>query len=369
MTSTSCPRCDKRDKKKLVLIMRNQKQSSCDALVNPELYPGEWFWGFRPLTQMLGAERVKIIYVNKSGRGIWFARWSTLTSRLFGGLRVNLHIFSQLWSLRQELDAVFISENVAFFTAILFKMFFLTSIRIYPVVLGWVEFKFSFMPKWMYQLWIYLFLQCDGIACPGYEEANALESIGIERVRHLSVGVDPEFWNYHRSEIGEYIFTVGADPCRDYSTLVQAAGELPLLICAPEKAVSHLDLRDNITVVTGTLLHVRDWIKNARLVVFTLKDVLRPSAQVSMLQCMSMGKAVIITKTKGTWSRHLVDGENCVFVPPNDAFKLQSTIRKLYYDMDSLKRIGKCARETTRKHYTDKSFAESIAEITNVSRE
>jgi len=351
-----------RHARRLLLIMRDQGVHPSQILSNPAMHPGERLWGYRPLCELLGLHRVDIQYV---GRGESFGLVPKLTThlaaRVLGDMRIRLDLLRKLHAGRAELEAVLVTDNSAIFTTLLTRHSIAVSYRVYPLLLGWVEFKFPQMPAWKRRIWLSLLREADGVLALGIEEAEQLRRLGLENVRFLHLGVDTEFWSPGNGARGDFVFSVGADPCRDYETLVEAVQDLPTVLCAPPWLVRGLRLRDNIKLVQGDQLDVRRWLRQARIVVIPIKDVLRPSGQSCILQAMSTGKAVITTRTRGRWSELLVNDENCILVPPCDVDTLRVAIMNLYDDERRIMTVGQRARQTVLEHFSVKHFAHSIA--------
>jgi glycosyltransferase involved in cell wall biosynthesis len=347
--------------------MRDQRISPSKVLSNPSLYPGERLWGYQPLCELLGTNGVDVYYA-ATGKSVGLIRklLRHLAAKLFGDMTIRISLLRRLYAERRDVEAVFITDNSAVFTLLLMRYLPGFSFRVYPLLLGWVEFKFSQMSAWQRRVWLSLLQRANGVLALGIEEAEELRRLGLDNVRFLDFGVDTEFWSPGESLLDDYVFSVGADLCRDYETFVDAAEDLPAIICAPARSMRGLKLRENITRVEGSQLDVRHWFRQARIVVIPIHDTLRPSGQVCIVQAMATGKAVITTRTRGRWSDLLVDGENCILVPPNDLNALRGGIMDLYGDEVRISKIGRRARQTVLEHFTVDHFARSIALNTEV---
>jgi glycosyltransferase involved in cell wall biosynthesis len=94
---------------------------------------------------------------------------------------------------------------------------------------------------------------------------------------------------------------------RDYTTLIAAACDLD--VDARIGAASHWarhnafgassDLPDNITVSAYNYQQLRDLYASARFVVVPLRDVENQAGITTILEAMAMGKAVVVTRTRG----------------------------------------------------------------------
>ena len=109
--------------------------------------------------------------------------------------------------------------------------------------------------------------------------------------------------------------------------LAAAPGAHPTWIVTRRK-VNVPEGANHVRIATGDFFgsdsmsdqQVRDVYNKACAIVVPLKDVWQPSGYSVTLQAMSCGRPVILTKTRGLWSPNmLVDGENCLLVPPGGA--------------------------------------------------
>jgi len=353
---------------KYLLIMRHQNIQPEDMLTayHTGEYPGEYLWGYGQLCDMHGQERVGIIYTGGSGSNHLFSRRvSSLSARLFGDMKVLPSLALQLWKQRREIEAVFVTANSAIMTTVLLKVLG-CGFRVYPLLLGWLDVNFSQMNRLKRRIWISLLRHVDSIMALGVEESHALRQLGLDNVQHLPFGVDTEFWKPVSVTEKNYIFSIGADPNRDFATLLSANLDIPTIICAPSERFNHLILPNYVTVVKGSYLDVRNWFHEAKLVVIPIVDAIRPSGQVCILEAMATGKAVITTRTRGSWTDKLIDGENCILVPPHDPDALRDAIQRVYTDAHLLEMLGKNARKTVLAHFTTRHYTAAVVKITRI---
>jgi glycosyltransferase involved in cell wall biosynthesis len=114
-----------------------------------------------------------------------------------------------------------------------------------------------------------------------------------------------------------------------------------------EQAITDADLR-----------HI---YRRAACVVIPLADKdSSPVGQSVCLQAMSCGKPVVMTKTRATWSDALRDGENIIFVPPNDPDALAQAANRLLADPSLRARMGDAGRDTVLRHFQIRSFSSDV---------
>jgi glycosyltransferase involved in cell wall biosynthesis len=349
----------------LLLIMRDQYVDASEVLNNYDIYPGERLWGYRPLVALLGKRRVGVHYVKMKSSGILRQIVSSLIIKTMGDMRVLPSLALRLWKEQKSTEAVLIMANNAMFTALVLRLLGLTY-RAYPLLLGWPEFKFPEMSYLKRMIWVSLLRSSDAVLCLGINETKELHNVGLSNARFLEFGVDTDFWKPNGSTTKDYVFSVGADPNRDFETFLTATIDFPTVLCARTEKIQHLKLREKVTVVQGSQIDVLGWFQESKLVVIPIKDTIRPSGQNCILQAMASGKAVITTRTRGIWTDKLHDWENCVFVPPSDHKAMRQAIHDLYYNPAQAAAIGKCARETVLKHFTLDHFTRAITKITGM---
>jgi glycosyltransferase involved in cell wall biosynthesis len=196
-------------------------------------------------------------------------------------------------------------------------------------------------------------------------ELAAWLGVPAERVRVLPFGIDADFWRDTgaRPRGAGAILSVGSDPGRDYTTLLAAAGDLPLHIVTSLPV--DLSRHPRVMKTTAhTATELRDLYSAARCTVIALRDRGQPSGQSAALQAMACGQAVVLTRTRGWWGEtHLIDGENCVVVRPGDVDGLARAIRRLWDDPAACARIGRAARATAVAHFSERRMAAELAAL------
>jgi len=352
---------------KLLLIMRSQSIQPRDVLTAPYKYPGEYLWGYRPLCNLLGNKHVDVIYTagGRPSKNILFRVSSAIVTKFLGDMKIVPSLAFRLWRQRLETEAVFITANIAVFTTLILKLLG-CGFRVYPLLLGWPEFKFTQMDRVKYRLWMFLLQKADGVLALGIEESNVLIRQGLRNVQNLTFGVDTDFWAPSNGRKKDFIFSIGADPSRDFKTLLAANVEIPIVLCAPSERVKCLSIPKNVSVVQGSYSDVRKWFHEAKIVVIPIMDTIRPSGQVSILEAMATGTAVITTRTRGRWTDKLIDGENCVLVSPGDPNELRQAIWKVYNDSALAAMIGEKARKTVVEHFTISHYVRSLIAATGM---
>jgi glycosyltransferase involved in cell wall biosynthesis len=141
---------------------------------------------------------------------------------------------------------------------------------------------------------------------------------------------------------GDYVLSAGRTE-RDYSTLVQAMEglHLNLIIVADKNSLRSIKQSSSVKIILD--LPYEEYIKllkKAKIVVIPLNPVVKSTGQVVMLEAMSFGKPVIITRTTGSLD-YIRDGENGLLVNPEDVQDLRYKIIWLLKNPEKADEIGR----------------------------
>jgi glycosyltransferase involved in cell wall biosynthesis len=192
-----------------------------------------------------------------------------------------------------------------------------------------------------------------------------------EKLHLLPQPVDELFWRPSPTVATNLICSVGSTG-RDYETLFSAITglDVPLRI-----AVGRGDLRDpglegrlkgrlpsNATIQHLHPAELRDLYASARFVVMPLEDVESDAGVTALTEAMAMGKAVIVTRTRGQIDV-IEDGEQGIYVPPGDPRALRRAIDYLLAHPEEADRMGRAGRALVEEHHTLNEYVERLAAI------
>ncbi len=142
-----------------------------------------------------------------------------------------------------------------------------------------------------------------------------------------------------------FVFAMGTAN-RDYALLfqvVQALGHRTIVV-AGRHAVEGLQRPANVTVLHGLPLEECHRLsQQARVNVIPVDDSNTASGQVTLLETMMYGKAVVATRCTGTVD-YIADGVTALMVPPHDAPAMTRAIDHLWNDAQARQRLGQAAR-------------------------
>ena len=199
-----------------------------------------------------------------------------------------------------------------------------------------------------------------------YGEADRLNSIKYfkldqEKTFTIKFGVDTDFWipNEKNNFKSNYIFSIGQDPSRDFSTLLKVKTKRKIHI---HTNLLYSSNNKKLKITNGTYqkyknnysdLKIRKLYQDSFLIIVPLKNVFQPSGYSVTLQAMSCGKPVLLTKTKGLWAPSVfVSFKNCILVNPYNPQEIENAIKFLEDNEKIYKRISLNARKTAEKYFS-----------------
>jgi len=177
----------------------------------------------------------------------------------------------------------------------------------------------------------------------------------------VNFGVDTDFFKPLNIEQENYILSIGYK-FRDWRTLISAYSQIKtnviLIIVGPKKL--DFNLPKNIHIQSYVQINtLKELIGKAKFVVLPLTDLPYAHGQMTLLQSMAMGKAVIVTKVTST-DDYINDGEDALFVKLNDVEDMKNKIEFLLQNPDEVAKLGSNARKTIENKFTERHMAEGI---------
>jgi glycosyltransferase involved in cell wall biosynthesis len=188
-------------------------------------------------------------------------------------------------------------------------------------------------------------------------------------IAYLPFGVDTQFWSGEEpGRGGNYVFAIGNDPHRDWSTLAAAwSSNMPPLRIVTKRPVPPSEGRIDILVGDWNSRpiadqDIRDMYRESAFVVLPIRQTIQPSGQSACLQAMACGKAVILSRIAGLWDDEAIrDGETCLLVPPGNPAALAQAVRTLSENPELAARLGRNAREIVARRFTIERMGETMA--------
>jgi glycosyltransferase involved in cell wall biosynthesis len=180
-------------------------------------------------------------------------------------------------------------------------------------------------------------------------------SVPPERVVFSTFMVDTVFFDPLKAPVEQeqMICSAGLER-RDYATLMEAVDGLDVrvVVAAASPWSKQSDesrqfaLPSNVDVRRLGLSELRELYSRSRFVVMPLHEVEFQAGITTILEAMSMGKAVLCTRTPGQTDT-VVDGTTGRYVPPANAAALRNAIEVMLGDREFLRSAGQRAREWT----------------------
>jgi glycosyltransferase involved in cell wall biosynthesis len=193
--------------------------------------------------------------------------------------------------------------------------------------------------------------------------------------------VDQRFWTPGGSARTPTICAVGSE-ARDLPTLIEAVSGLPItlelaigsMVFTPTESASGRlpttlrgvggkPLPSNVVVHQGlSPLELRELYRRSRFAVVALRDVEFDAGATAITEAFAMGKAVIVSQTRGQVDlvRH---GREGLMVRPSDPRALREAIVRLMEDEDSATEMGRWGRAIAETRHGLDAYADRFAEI------
>jgi glycosyltransferase involved in cell wall biosynthesis len=154
---------------------------------------------------------------------------------------------------------------------------------------------------------------------------------------------------------------------RDYPTLLEAVKgiDVQVVVAAGSPWSKRSDttegqeIPDNVRVRRFSQHELRDLYTMSEFVVMPLFEVNFQAGVTAILEGMAMGKAIVCSKTAGQ-TDVIIDQENGLYVPPEDAEALHAAIKYLLEHPDEADRMGKNGRSLIENEMSLKKYVERL---------
>ena len=211
----------------------------------------------------------------------------------------------------------------------------------------------------------------------------AADRLGVPREKlYLALQpVDEQFWQPTDDPPENSIVSVGWE-ARDYSTLVEAVEGLDLdvelavgssVFASSGEGTGSTDevMRKifadgpppRVRIQTDLAqAELRRLYSRCRFVVVPLHDVDYDAGVTVLTEAMAMGKAVVVTRTRGQIDL-IRDGEEGIYVPPGDTPGLRKAITFLLENPEEAERMGRAGRTRAEERHSLDSYVARLAAI------
>ena len=241
------------------------------------------------------------------------------------------------------------------------RLSLLQDVRTVAVCFGLAEFLAG-LASWQRKLLVWVLQSLDAIVVYSEVEASDLRALGLENVAVVPFGVDDSFWSPTSGPPGNFIFSPGSDPRRDWETLIRACRH-PLVLATQNSSISPDALPSHVTVCSGSLSDMRTLYDHCRCVAVTLPESRRIAGEYTVLQAMAMAKPVIVTRTNGSSAAILRDQENCFMVSPGDVEELRAVLDEVWAGGEHIKQVARRGRATVLEYYNSRRYAADLSAV------
>jgi glycosyltransferase involved in cell wall biosynthesis len=203
----------------------------------------------------------------------------------------------------------------------------------------------------------------------------AIEHLGYapERVVLHPFMVDTAFWRPEQVEATPrprpLICAVGQE-LRDYPTLVAAVrgldADVVIAAASPwskrEDTSAGIDIPPNVTVRACDQFELRQLYADATLVVVPLQETDFQAGITTILEAMSMGRALVCTRTTGQTDT-IVEGASGRYVPIGDPGALRAAIQALLANPEETARLAAAGQRWAKEHADIDAYAADLAAL------
>jgi glycosyltransferase involved in cell wall biosynthesis len=190
------------------------------------------------------------------------------------------------------------------------------------------------------------------------------------RRKFVSFGTDPDLWKPRKAEEKPpFALSIGY-AFRDYETLIRAWSrlEIPLKIVGTE-STNRMGLRNVQLIPKVALPLLQELIGDAMFIVLPITNVRYSMGQMTLTQCMSMQKSIIVSRSYGV-ADYCEDGINCLTYECGNDSEIVAKVKMLSENPELAKKIASKARCDVLSKFNERDMAQAISGfIAEVSHE
>jgi glycosyltransferase involved in cell wall biosynthesis len=199
------------------------------------------------------------------------------------------------------------------------------------------------------------------------ELAHLELGIPATKLDYVPYYADAEFW-CPTGAVEERLVVAAGREHRDYATMAAACGGVKASVFVAAGSIhspaasSHDPVEWPATFEHGfaDFRKLRDLYARASVVVVPLVETDFQAGVTTVLEAMAMGKAVVVTATRGQ-SGVVHDGLTGITVPPGNAAELRDAVEYLLENPAERRRLGWAAREAVIDRYSVEAYAARLA--------
>jgi glycosyltransferase involved in cell wall biosynthesis len=193
--------------------------------------------------------------------------------------------------------------------------------------------------------------------------------LGIPRGKldYLPYYADTKFWSPMDVAEENLVVSAGREH-RDYATLAEACGGLPIKVFVAAGSIhspaatsrNPIEWPVNFEHGFADYRKLRDLYSRASVVVVPLVETDFQAGVTTVLEAMAMGKAVVVTSTRGQ-SDVVCDGLTGISVRPGNPVDLRNAVRYLLDSPGERRRLGWAARQAVIDGFSVEAYADCLA--------
>lgn len=198
------------------------------------------------------------------------------------------------------------------------------------------------------------------------EIARYGEWLGLERDRFRFVRLQRAAIPITEAEDVERPFVLAMGSARrDYATFLEAvrAARLPAVIVAARHALEGLEIPSHVDVRSGLSEDdCRRLAQRARVNVIPVVNEETASGQVTLLEALRMGRAVVATRSIGS-EDYVEHDQSGLLVEPRSAHELREAIERVWQDAALRARLGAAASRFAQEHCSDAAAGAALGRV------
>jgi glycosyltransferase involved in cell wall biosynthesis len=219
--------------------------------------------------------------------------------------------------------------------------------------------------------YMYILSAVDHFIAFGWAEATELRNLFTKPVSFIPFGVNTHFFhpNHPPLPTSVDILSIGADSQRDFPILLEFAKRNPhrsiQMIVSGTHANQLKNHPPNIKLAQALpISDVCSHIASARLIVLPVRENTYSGATTTLLQCMAMEKAVVVSRVGAIRDGYgFKDGVNLRFVEPSDISEMSRVINEMLAQDVQNAMMPKAARLHVQGHLNWQQFVESMNQV------
>ncbi|MFN0241294.1 MAG: glycosyltransferase [Planctomycetota bacterium] len=198
------------------------------------------------------------------------------------------------------------------------------------------------------------------------EIARYSEWLDLERERFRFVRLQRAAIPITVAEDGDRPFVLAMGSARrDYATFLDAvrAARLPAVIVAARHALEGLEIPSHVEVRSGlTEDECRRLAQRARVNVIPVVNDETASGQVTLLEALRMGRAVVATRSLGS-EDYVEHDRTGLLVPPRSVDALRDALERVWQDAALRARLGSAAWRFAEDHCSDTAAGAALGRV------